>query len=184
MLKLSRRPLLLLTAAWPLAGGGLAQTGVFATLPTLVMPDIDLLEDHPNPALAADQARRVQAVSQQLREGLAQAGLYRLVDPAPATATIAKLRASYAHLYDCNGCAQTIGIAAGSDLVLMGWVQKVSELILNLNVELREVKTDRVLLNKSVDMRGNNDESWLRAARFMLRDWSEKRALKPRYGLP
>ena len=184
MTKLSRRPLLLLAATWPLTGRVLAQTGPYAALPTLVMPDIDLLEDHPNPALEADNARRVEAVSQQLREGLAQAGLYRLVDPAPAQPTIDKLRATYAHLYDCNGCAQTIGIAAGSDLVLMGWVQKVSELILNLNVELREVKTDRVLLNKSVDMRGNNDDSWMRAARFMLRDWSEKRAAKPRYGLP
>ena len=184
MTKLSRRPLLLLAATWPLATRAQAQTGPFAALPTLVMPDIDLLEDHPNPALAGDNARRVQAVSQQLREGLAQAGLYRLVDPAPAQPTIDKLRATYAHLYDCNGCAQTIGIAAGSDLVLMGWVQKVSELILNLNVELREVSSDRVLLNKSVDLRGNTDESWFRAARYMLRDWSEKRVRNPRYGLP
>ncbi|RZU02227.1 DUF3280 domain-containing protein [Rivibacter subsaxonicus] len=180
--KLPRRPVLLFLGSLPLAA--LAQTGPFAALPTLVMPDIDLLEDHPNPALAADNARRVKAVSQQLREGLAQAGLYRLVDPAPAQATITELRAAHANLFECNGCAQSIGKAAGSDLVLVGWVQKVSELILNLNVELREVAGDRTLLNKSVDMRGNNDESWQRAARFMLRDWSEKRAANPRYGLP
>lgn len=64
----------------------------------------------------------------------------------------------------------------------MGWVQRVSELILNINVEVREVATDRIVLSKSVDLRGNNDESWTRALRFMLRDWAEKRARNPRYG--
>jgi Protein of unknown function (DUF2380) len=176
---LTRRPIVLsLLGALPLAGWSQAP------LPSLVLPDLELLEDHPDPSLAADHARRIQSTSRELREGLARSGLYRVIDPATVQAAIDQQRAAHATIFDCNGCAQSIGQAAGSDLVALAWVQKVSQLILNLNVEVRETATDRRLLNKSVDMRGNNDESWARAARFMLRDWAEKRAANPRYGLP
>ena len=38
---------------------------------------------------------------------------------------------------------------------------------------------------QSIDcnMRGNNDESWVRAVRFLVRDMDDKRKANPRYGL-
>ena len=69
----------------------------------------------------------------------------------------------------------------GVDLVMATWVQKVSELILNLNVQILDVKTQKLVLVKSVDMRGNTDESWTRAVHYLVRDMAEKRALNPRY---
>jgi len=71
----------------------------------------------------------------------------------------------------------------GVRYVAAGWVQKVSNLILNVNVEIREVGSNRVVLVKSVDMRGNNDDSWLRAVRYLVRDIEKKRAANPRHGL-
>jgi hypothetical protein len=62
------------------------------------------------------------------------------------------------------------------------WVQKVSELILNLNVQIYDVKADRVLFSKSVDMRGNENQSWTRAVRYLVRDMAEKRERNPSYG--
>jgi hypothetical protein len=162
---------------------GLALPAARAAGPrSLVVTGFELLEDHPQPELAADHARRLAAVETQLRQGLAAAGLYRLVDTDASRSTIAALRGQHARLFECAGCAQEIGQAAGAEIVLLGWVQKVSQLILNVNVELRETASDRVLLNKSVDMRGNNDLSWQRAMTFMLRDWAEKRAANPAYG--
>jgi Protein of unknown function (DUF2380) len=149
---------------------------------SLVVAGFELLEDHPQPELAAEHARRLAAVEAQLRQGLAAAGLYRLVDTEASRAAVVRLRDAHARLFECAGCAQEIGQSAGADIVLVGWVQKVSQLILNLNVELRDTASDRVLLNKSVDMRGNNDQSWQRAMNFMLRDWAEKRAANPAYG--
>ncbi|EHR71885.1 Protein of unknown function (DUF2380) [Burkholderiales bacterium JOSHI_001] len=163
-------------------GGALPPPAPAAGPRSLVVAGFELLEDHPQPELAAEHARRLAAVEAQLRQGLAGAGLYRLVDTDASRAAIDKLRGEHAHLFDCAGCAQEIGQAAGADIVLLGWVQKVSQLILNLNVELRDTASDRVLLNKSVDMRGNNDLSWQRATNFMLRDWVEKRAANPAYG--
>ena len=177
----SRRHFLTLPLLGP--GLGLAQPAVKAAdVRSMVVAGFELLEDHPQPELAADHTRRLAALEAQLRQGLTGAGLYRLVDTDASRTAITKLRGEHAHLFDCAGCAQEIGQAAGADIVLLGWVQKVSQLILNLNVELRDTASDRVLLNKSVDMRGNNDLSWQRATAFMLRDWTEKRAANPRYG--
>jgi hypothetical protein len=66
--------------------------------------------------------------------------------------------------------------------VMTPWVQKVSELILNVNVLIYDVKAQRVTLTKSVDMRGNDDVSWQRAVRFLVRDMQDKRAANPAYG--
>jgi hypothetical protein len=149
---------------------------------TLVVAGFELVEDHPEPEAAAVHARRLAALEAQLRAGLQQHALYTLVDTEASRRTTARLRAEHAQLFDCAGCAQDIGQAAGADLVLVGWVQKVSQLILNVNVELRDTRSNRVVLTKSVDMRGNTDDTWQRAMRFMLRDWAEKRAARPGYG--
>ena len=77
--------------------------------------------------------------------------------------------------------------AAGAALVGVGWVQRVSHLILNLililNLGLWATGDDRLVLTKSVDIRGDTDESWRRGVDYMLRDMVERRARQPRYGL-
>lgn len=151
-------------------------------LRSLVALDFEVLEDHPQPDRAAAQAERARNASEQLRSALAQAGLYRVLDVDASEAVVRSLRERHTWLHRCAECAQTIGRAAGSELVLLPWAQVVSQLIVNLNVELRETESDRVLLNKSVDLRGNNDESWRRGIGFMVRQWAEQRAANPRYG--
>lgn len=167
--------------AWAcLAGPAWAQSPL---LRRVLVADFEVLEDQPQPDLAAALAQRAAASSRLLRQRLAEERLYEVIDPAPTQAAVAALRERHAVLYECVGCAQDLGRAAGAELVLMPWAQVVSQLIINLNVELREVASDRVLLNKSVDLRGNNDVSWERGIRYMVRDWAEKRARNPRYGL-
>lgn len=58
----------------------------------------------------------------------------------------------------------------------------MSNLILNINIEIRDVETDRVVLTKSVDIRSNNDESWERGMRFLVRAIVERREADPAYG--
>ena len=45
----------------------------------------------------------------------------------------------------------------GADFVAWIRVQKVSNLILNMNVYIADVKAGRTVLTKSVDLRGNTD---------------------------
>jgi hypothetical protein len=59
-------------------------------------------------------------------------------------------------------------------------VQKVSNLILNINIYLRDVHTGRLIAAMSADLRGNTDESWSRATSYLVRN----RLLAPGYGAP
>ena len=52
----------------------------------------------------------------------------------------------------------------------MAWVtvQKVSNLILNINVYMADVANDKMTFIKSVDVRGNTDKSWTRSMTYLL----------------
>ena len=68
----------------------------------------------------------------------------------------------------------------GADLAITGVVQKVSNLILNINLYLRDVHTGRLIAAMSADLRGNTDESWSRTTSYLVRN----RLLAPDYGAP
>ena len=75
----------------------------------------------------------------------------------------------------CNGCEIDIAKALGAERVALCWVQKVSNLILNLNIEVRSVATGETVYAKSVDIRGNTDEAWLRGVRRLVDNIEERR---------
>lgn len=151
-------------------------------LPDIVVLPLDLVEDHPRPDEGGVQARRIADAHAQLRSALAEARLYRVVDAAPANDLLRSLRGQHAFLYSCSDCAQQIGRRVGAGLAMTAWVQKVSELILNFNVEIVDVARNRPVLSKSVDIRGNTDETWRRAVAYLVRDMADRRQRDPKYG--
>ena len=168
-----------------LAGAPLvpARAGAAAERPlrSLAVLDVELVDDQNTPSTRAATEARLPRAGAQLQRELAERGLYRVVDPSPARALQQRLREQQEYLYRCADCAQQVGRLLGADLVMTAWVQKVSELILNFNVEVHEVATQRVALSKSVDLRGNQDDSWTRAVSFLVRDMAEKRGRHPGY---
>jgi hypothetical protein len=162
-----------------------AQTAPPASAPglrSIAVLQIELIDDQNNPATKAAQEVRLRDALLQLREELRARGLYRVVDPGPTQALQEKLRAQQEFFYRCDDCATQVGRQLGVDLVMTPWVQKVSELILNVNVQIFDVPAGKVIFSKSVDMRGNEDESWRRAVRYLVRDMAEKRSINPGYG--
>ncbi len=155
-----------------------------AALRTLAVLDFELVDDQNNPLTKAAQVVRLRDATEQLQRELSQRRLYRVADPTPSDDLQRKLRSQQEFLYRCDDCADQIGRLLGVDLVMATWVQKVSELILNLNVQIYDVGAQQVVFSKSVDMRGNQDESWTRAVHYLVRDMAEKRARDPGYGLP
>jgi hypothetical protein len=153
------------------------------SLRSIVVLDFDLVDDQGNPLTKAAQEVRLRNARLQLERELAERKLYRVVDPAPVQDLQRELRSQQEFLYRCDECARQIGERLGVDLVMQTWVQKVSELILNLNVQIYDVKAQKVVFTKSVDLRGNDDVSWMRAVRFLVRDMAEKRERNPNYGL-
>lgn len=112
-----------------------------------------------------DEQARLARIGEQLRAMLAESGRYAVVDTAPAKARIA----AAGYLHGCNGCEAGIARELGAELALSGTVQKISNLILNINLYLREAESGRLLRVMSVDIRGNTDESWARGVRYLVR---------------
>jgi len=135
---------------------------------------IDDMRDYERPEVKEAQNRRIGLISDALRQELRQRGMYRIADNSAAKDLISGLKAQQ-ELRDCNGCEIDIGRALGADVIIIGWVQKVSNLILNINIEVREVSSGRMLYVKSVDLRSNSDNSWLRGIRFMVNSIEEKK---------
>jgi hypothetical protein len=110
-----------------------------------------------------------------LRKALAQSGKFVVLDIAPVNAA-----AHASNLQACGGCDVQFAQKLGADLAITGLVQKVSALILNMNIYLRDTHTGQIITAMSADFRGNTDESWSRAMSYLLRN----RLLAPNYGAP
>src|SRR5512143_3567839 len=82
------------------------------------------------------ELERLQRLGDQLRKELAESGKFTLLDIAPVNAA-----AHGSNLQACGGCDVQLAGQLGADLEITGVVQKVSNLILNLNIYLRDVHT-------------------------------------------
>lgn len=151
--------ILVVTAAYP----------ALATPPKLAVFDFELIDsslEGETQGPRADEQDRIARISDQLRQMLAEKGPYEIVDLAPAADAIAK--AGLRH--GCNGCAVDLAKPLGADLALIGTVQKVSNLILNINVYIWDVASGQEVYGNSVDIRGNTDESWSRGVSYLVRN--------------
>jgi hypothetical protein len=113
-----------------------------------------------------DELKRLQMVDNELREGLAKSGKYQVI--STDTPDVRKQLSQIPSVRQCNGCEIPIAKKLGATLVAYGWIQKVSNLILNLNIVIEDVDTGKQIKNGSVDIRGNTDESWTRGLKYLL----------------
>ena len=110
-----------------------------------------------------DEAARVDMVEAQLAEGLRARGLELL-----PLDEVADELARYANPADCSGCDVRMAAELGADYAVTSEVQKVSNLILSMNVVIRDAGTGEPVRGRSVEIRGNTDDSWRRGMRYLL----------------
>ena len=91
---------------------------------------------------------------------------YELVDLEPERKKID----GRANLAKCNGCDSRIAASLGADYSLVGEVQKISNLIIAMNLQLRDAETGEMVKGGVVDIRGNTDDSWMRGMRYILKN--------------
>ncbi len=120
-----------------------------------------------------DQQQRLVCAGNQLRDRLTKSGRVEVVDVAAVAA-----QAHSVDLRTCDGCDAKLACGIGVDYSIVDWVQKVSNLILNMNVAVREAKSGRIVAVRSVDMRGNTNDTWSRAV-----DWPVRYQLLARQGI-
>jgi len=64
--------------------------------------------------------------------------------------------------------------AGGASVIVLASVHKMSTLVLAMKVDAFEVASGRVVTSKLLSFRGDNDEGWRRAARFVARDVTDE----------
>ncbi len=115
------------------------------------------------PPTDADKAR-LPRLSDMLRQLLTASGRYQVVSTEAMTA-----EANEFNLRSCGGCADDVARKAGARLAITGEIQKVSDLILNINVYFKDVDGSKPEQAYSVDIRGDNDDSFDHGVKYLVK---------------
>jgi hypothetical protein len=113
-----------------------------------------------------EELARTARIGSAFAADLQKSGLYRVVDTPKAAA----LMDGQTNIRNCNGCELDAAKKLGAQLAAYGWVQKVSDLILNLNCVIEDANTGKFVAGGSVDIRGNTDESWNHGLQFLMQE--------------
>jgi Protein of unknown function (DUF2380) len=114
------------------------------------------------------EVKRIHLLDEALRQKLATSGRFEIVNIPP---DITKEIISGPAISNCNGCQRKFAQRLGANWAVWGMVQKVSNLILNINVYMQNADSGQMEFSRSVDVRGNTDESWRRGLDYLLRHY-------------
>ncbi|WP_417676445.1 DUF3280 domain-containing protein [Roseibium sp.] len=112
----------------------------------------------------ADEAKRLTLLENLVEDRFRKEGMV-LMDLAPISETLENT----VNPANCYGCEVRMAKTLGADFVLVGVVQKVSNLILSMNLVMRAVETGKVARARVVDIRSNTDQSWTRGMNYILK---------------
>jgi hypothetical protein len=97
---------------------------------------------------------------------LEESARYAIVSTDPVREDVAK----GSNLRRCNGCAEEYAKKLGADVAITGEIQKVSNLILNINVYVKDLRSGKPEQAYSVDIRGDNDVSFDRGIKYLVKN--------------
>jgi hypothetical protein len=136
---------------------------------SVALLNVQFLNDHEDlePTTPAERAR-IGLIASVFKTKLEASGRYTFVSiPADTAAKIA----AGPEVGACGGCELGYGKQLGADTVAWIVIQKVSDLILNINVYMADVGTGKLAFVHSVDIRGDTDESWTRGVTYLVKNY-------------
>lgn len=160
------RLILLTLFATALAGGALPQDKVAFFGLTMLDTSLQTTVQGQDP----DEIARLAMLEALVAERFDDEG-YTLVDLAPVQTDLDRV----VNPAKCYGCDTRMAAKLGADYSLVGEVQKVSNLILTINLQMRAADSGEMVKGGVVDIRGNTDESWTRGMRYILKNRFFKR---------
>jgi len=103
-----------------------------------------------------------------VRNEIASRQLYRVETKSRTDLAVAAANPS-TFLRNCNGCEIEIAKGLRADCVLIGWIYKMSTLILALHIDVKEVTTSKTIYARVFDFRGDNEEAYAHAVKVLVR---------------
>jgi Protein of unknown function (DUF2380) len=144
-----------------------AATGDGDARPRVAFFGFQLINTSLEPTTAVED-RRLRMLDDLFREKLTASGRFTIVAiPFDVQREIKR----GPEINSCNGCEGDYAMRAGANWAAWGTVQKVSNLILNINVYMEDARAGKLEFAKSVDIRGNTDETWRHGLDYMLRHY-------------
>lgn len=110
-----------------------------------------------------DETARLEKLEAYIATSLQENGLV-LVDLEPVREELGRTT----NPSKCNGCDIKMARELGARYAVVSEVQKVSNLILAVNIYVRDAETGGQVAGQAVDIRGNTDDTWIRGARYIL----------------
>ncbi len=114
---------------------------------------------------SAAETSRLQRMTALARQLLAKSGLFEIVETASSNNEMVKEH----WLRKCNGCEASAARDLGADMSFLGFFRKVSVMEQYLEFRIRDTRTGELLNVSQTDLRGETDESWSRALKFLIR---------------
>jgi hypothetical protein len=136
-------------------------------IPQVAFLGFQLINTSPEPTSPAEN-QRIRMLDDLFQQKLNASGRFKVV---PIPPDLRKEIAAGPEISNCNGCQRDWARKVGADWAAWDAVQKVSNLILNINVYMEDVRAGKPQFVKSVDIRGNSDESWRRGLDYLLRHY-------------
>ena len=161
MRRISLAPLIAFALA--LAPWAAAETAKSAAVLGITLIDTSTEGDYFGPR--EDEAARIEMLEARLAEAFAEQG-YAIVDTAP----VAERVDGVVNIATANGLDAKLAREIGADLAVTGEVQKVSNLILTINVLVRDAASGELVRAGNADIRSNTDTSWRRGLDYVLRN--------------
>lgn len=130
----------------------------------LQMNGLDLYGLPPKPKKA--EVARLELVRQTLVDMISERGAYEVVDLSAHQSAIRKA----APFDRCNGCEVEFGKLTEADVTILGVVHKSSELLINMAIFVRDVKTGELQKTMLASILQNDDTGWLKAIRNLVKN--------------
>lgn len=112
-----------------------------------------------------EEVARIDMIEQHLDAALRQRGLV-LADLAPVEGELVRTR----NPAQCNGCELRMARQVDARYAVVAEVQKISNLLMKMNIQIRDAQTGAVVRGRIADFRANTDQSWMRAMDNLLRN--------------
>lgn len=139
---------------------------------TLVVLDYEFEGDAGDATMLAERTARMARMSDVLRTGVERTDRYRVID-SPRLRSDIERAGTIQYLHRCNGCELDIARAAGGRYVMIPWVFRMSQLVLTMHVEIKDVSTGKLVMKRALDFRNDTDASWAREIEYLVRDMRE-----------
>ena len=144
--------------------------------PKLLMFDFALQDDMKPDLSSADDPvmlQRTLTLSDDVRTYLANEGQFDLIDNSKHREAIARVIGAR-NFYGCRACYMDAAKKVGAEYVAVGWVERISNLIIEFNMRIESVATGKVVDKAYVSIRGNTDKSWHDGFTFLIKDYRNR----------